>query len=95
MTEPQVESLLGGPAGNHSIGRTNFCVALTEEEDEAFQSRLVTKEWINDDALIMVGFDGEGRVARKFCTANRRGPPPPSWLDVVRGWLRGGQKGTA
>jgi hypothetical protein len=85
MTETEVEALLGGPEGDRSIYRTSFCIAMTADEREAFHSKLVIKEWINDDALILVGFDQEGRVAQKFATANRGGPP--SWLDRVRDWL--------
>jgi hypothetical protein len=85
MTQTEVEALLGGPAGNRSTQQPEFCIAMTEEEDHAFRSQLITKEWINDDALIWVGFDGDGRVARKFCTANRIGPP--GWLASFRNWL--------
>ena len=85
MTQPEVEALLGGPEGDRSIYRTDFCIAITAEEREAFRSTLVTKEWVNDDALILVGFDQEERVAWKFCTANRGGPP--SWQDRVWSWL--------
>ncbi len=85
MTEPEVEALLGGSAGDRSTGQTNFCIAMTAEENRAFRSKLVTKEWVNDDALIWVGLDGDRRVARKFCSANRGGPP--SLLDRLRGWL--------
>jgi hypothetical protein len=86
MTEPEVEAVLGGPAGDRSTYRTDFCIAMTAEEHEAFRSKLVTKTWVNDDALIWVGLDGDGQVARKFCTANRCGPP--TLLDRVRGCLK-------
>lgn len=85
MTLPEVEALLGGPEGDRSTYRTSFCLAMTAEECETFRSTSVTKEWINDDALILVGFDQEERVAWKFCTANRGGPP--RWLDRVWSWL--------
>jgi hypothetical protein len=86
MGESEVESLLGGPPADRSTGPTDFCVAMTADEQEAFRSELVTKEWVNDDALISVGFDRHGRVVRKFCTANRAGQP--TWLQRVRAWLR-------
>jgi hypothetical protein len=86
MTESEVEALLGGPAGDRSTGRADFCIAMTREEHEAFHAALVTKEWVNDDALIWIGFDQNGRVNRKFATANRGGPP--SWFDRVRRWFR-------
>ncbi len=86
MTQTEVEALLGGPAGDRSARQPKFCIAMTEEEDDAFRSRLVTKEWINDDALIWVGFDENGRVARKFCTANWN--DPPGWLTRIRDWWR-------
>jgi hypothetical protein len=82
MTQTEVEALLGGPAGNRSTQQPEFCISMTEEEDHAFRYQLVTKEWINDDALIWVGFDEDGRVARKFCTANWR--ERPGWLASVR-----------
>jgi hypothetical protein len=85
MTEPEVEALLGGPAGDQSTYPGDFCIAMTAEEHEAFRSKLVTKEWVNDDALILVGFDQEGRVAQQFATSNRG--VPPSWLDHLRGWF--------
>jgi hypothetical protein len=70
MTEPEVEALLGGPAGDRSTNRPDFCIAMTAEEHEAFRSKSVTKEWVNDGALILVGLDQERRVARKFCTVS-------------------------
>jgi 4-amino-4-deoxy-L-arabinose transferase-like glycosyltransferase len=85
MTLQEVEALMGGPEADRSTSPTSFCVAMTDDDNLAFHSNLVTKKWVNDDALIYVGFDGDGRVAHKFCTANRA--RPPNWLDRARLWL--------
>ena len=86
MTEPEVAALMGGPPGASNSGPVDFCVAMTADEFAAFR-RLTTRQWVNDHALIWVGFDADGRVAKKFCTANRY--RPPSWFGVLRhrlGW---------
>ena len=80
MTEAEVAAVLG-PPGATNTGPVDFCVAMTADEFAAFD-RLATQNWVTDDALIWVGFGTDGRVARKFCTANCRGPP--SWLGVAR-----------
>ncbi len=85
MTEDEVAAELG-PSGASNAGRVDFCVAMTADEFAAFE-RLTTREWVTDAALIWVGFGPDGRAAKKFCTANRRGPP--SWFAVARhrlGW---------
>jgi hypothetical protein len=95
MTEPEVAALLGGPPGAYNAGPVDFCVAMTADEFAAFD-RLTKRQWVTDDALIWVGFDADGRVAKKFCTANCYGRP--SWFSVLRhrlGWCEragGGQQ---
>jgi hypothetical protein len=79
MTEAEVVSVLG-PPGASNAGPTDYCVSMTADQRAAFE-RLDTRNWITDDALIWVGFGPDGRAAKKFCTANRYGPP--SWFGVA------------
>jgi hypothetical protein len=79
LCEAEVVAILG-PSGQSHYGPVDFCVGMTGDEFLAFEE-LTTREWVTDEALIWVGFGPDGRVVRKFCTANRRGPS--SWFEVA------------
>ncbi len=83
MTEREVIDILGTPPGNRARGQPQFCVCKTEGEHEAFTKAPVTKEWVNDHALIELAFDANGRLTHKFITANM-GDGSTSFFD----WLR-------
>jgi hypothetical protein len=70
MSEREVIEILGAPPGNRARGITMFCTSRTHEEAEAFTKAAVTREWVNDHALIELAFDATGRLTHKFISSN-------------------------
>jgi hypothetical protein len=83
MTEREVESLLGGPAGNHSGyiiihgGRHMALESLGKETAEI-------RTWVGDEAVIVLGFNKQGAVVWKQLIGMAREP----LVDKIRRWLR-------
>jgi hypothetical protein len=59
MTRQEVEEILGRPPGNY-----------TDRREASFGGRrsafTFPEDWLSDDGLILVTFDEEGRVVRKY-----------------------------
>ena len=70
MTEPEVIDIVGAPPGDRARGQAAFCLCITKEEAEAFTKAPITKEWVNDHALIRLAFDANGRLTHKLIIAN-------------------------
>jgi hypothetical protein len=81
LTEPAVEQLLGGPAGDYSGGKVTVGAL-----DLVMPVGATTKEWIGDDVAIIVCFDAGGRVL--FAQPLEMFPVPrESFLERLRHWL--------
>jgi hypothetical protein len=77
MTEGEVESLLGAPAGDYRGRR------LTPLPEKPFDTEYA-KEWIGRRGSICVLFHrATDRVAFVYYTPE----PPPNWIERVRDWL--------
>jgi len=76
MTEQEVETILGAPAGDYSNGRTRMWGGVSI-------SKGVNKKWIADDCAIEVAFAPNGRVGG-LCITDAR---PETWIDKLRRWL--------
>jgi hypothetical protein len=64
MTEAQVETVLGGPAGDYRVGDVLYTVG---GDDEIRQGRPIVRssDWRGNEGLVMVGYDADGQVAGK------------------------------
>src|SRR4051812_18243169 len=59
MTQQEVETVLGGPAGDYSWGAEPW--VESSKTMELLLCRVVrTQTWVGDDAAIEVGFDRQG-----------------------------------
>jgi hypothetical protein len=76
LTEQQVETILGAPAGDYSNGRTRTWGGVNYPGG-------VNKKWIADDCAIEVAFAPNGRVGGVSITDAR----PESWIDKLRRWF--------
>lgn len=73
LTEQEVETILGAPAGDYSNGRTRMWGGVSIP-------RGVNKSWIADDCAIEVAFAPNGRVGGISITDAR----PETWIDKLR-----------
>lgn len=88
MTQSEVETLLGGRAGNY--GRYPDGVFATS--DEAFVSTAgpIRKDWCDDSHWFQIYFDTQGRVVAKYQQSSYQqlpGPPVSHWQRLRR-WIR-------
>jgi hypothetical protein len=74
MTEEEVCAILG-PPGDSARGPTAFRIWFRDEDTLHFDGDFALddsiKQWVNDDALILVKFDDSGRVQHTYATSNR------------------------
>ena len=78
MREQTVEALLGGPPDNYT---TTGPLLIDEAYFDHYRPG-ETKEWVWDDGVVLVRFDGEGRVYDKRLIAAR--VKPRTLFDRVR-----------
>jgi hypothetical protein len=57
MTEREVETILGGPAGDYTHGRVDPSECIPSGE-----WLLDGKEWVGNESIVTVAFDEEGKV---------------------------------
>jgi hypothetical protein len=71
MTEEQVETLLGGPAGDYSTTRAQMM--MLSAGFCAMRSDWTLKTWVGNDCAIDVGFSEDGTVqTKRLCPIYRR-----------------------
>ena len=77
MTEEEVESILGGPAGDY---RGHGYAPLPEKPFDTEYAR----DWVGQSGSICVLFQRDtGRVAFTYYSPE----PTPNWVDQVREWI--------
>jgi hypothetical protein len=82
MTEQEVESILGVPAGDYATAR----VAIAEDYDLRVPAGAVQKQWTCDEGTILVFFYPADKVCvSRFIQVAR---VDESFLDKARRWLR-------
>jgi hypothetical protein len=80
MSEAEVESILGGPQGNHQDRQVDINVPLPPRQG------LFMKVWIGNDGAALVYFDKANKVGHvHFAPALNR---DDSFLGRIRRWLR-------
>jgi hypothetical protein len=63
MTQPEVEDILGCPAGNY-----RRAAKVGSRVDSPSPEGMRVKTWMNDRIRIDLGFDSDGRVISKRCS---------------------------
>jgi hypothetical protein len=88
MSQTEVETLLGGRAGNY--GKYPDGVFVMSNEAFVSTSGPISKDWCDDSHLFQIYFDAQGRVVAKYQQSSYQqlpGPPISHW-ERFRRWIR-------
>ena len=87
MTEVDIESILGCPAGDYSTGRAEYWPEFDEKcLTLLWPDPLCRKLWVSDDGWVSVDFDKSGKAA--FLVVNHAARVKGGFLQSLLGLIR-------